>query len=66
VTSSLKGKPKMRIPITEYLDIDIDKESWVCNRCDAEIGPAGENYKKGCLVATRMPEEVYERRIDGP
>jgi acetone carboxylase, gamma subunit len=45
--------------ITEYLDIDIDRELWLCNRCGHEHGPARENYKRGLLVCARDPSEVH-------
>jgi N-methylhydantoinase B len=31
---------------------------YVCNRCETEIGPAGENYKRHCLYRERPVEEV--------
>ena len=45
--------------ITEYLDIDLDKEMWCCNRCGKELITARENYKKGCLVYERDPKDIY-------
>ena len=33
--------------ITEYLDIDLEKEVWCCNRCGHELISARENYKEG-------------------
>ena len=45
--------------ITEYLKIDIDAERWRCARCEHDLGPARENYKKGCLVADRDPTEIH-------
>ena len=48
-----------KVRITEYLDIDLDKEAWCCNRCEQELHPARENYKKGCLIAERDMEEVH-------
>ncbi|MCS7142256.1 MAG: acetone carboxylase subunit gamma [Aigarchaeota archaeon] len=51
----------MRVQITEYLDIDLDEEVWLCNRCNHRLGSARENYKYGCLVHERSPEEIYER-----
>jgi acetone carboxylase gamma subunit len=47
------------IRITEYLDLDIEQERWFCNRCGHEIGPARENYKKGCLLYDRDPREIH-------
>jgi len=55
----------MRIRITEYLDIDLEKEMWVCNRCGKELISARENYKKGCLVYERDPREIYRSIIEG-
>jgi len=48
-----------RIRVTEYLDLDVQQERWLCNRCGHEIGPARENYKKGCLLYDRDPREIH-------
>ncbi len=45
--------------ITEYLRIDLEAETWRCDRCDHEIGPARENYKRGLLIYDRDPAEVH-------
>lgn len=45
--------------ITEYLDLDLDQELWLCNRCDRALGPASEPYKRGCLVYDRDPTTLY-------
>lgn len=47
-----------RVRITEYLDIDTDRETWVCNRCGRELISARENYKRGCRVYERDPDEI--------
>jgi acetone carboxylase, gamma subunit len=52
-----------RIRITEYLDLDIGREEWMCNRCDRILGPARENYKKGCLMHHRDPREIHPRVV---
>jgi len=51
--------------ITEYLDIDLDRELWICNRCGTELGSARENYKKGCLIAARDPREIHPPIVEG-
>jgi acetone carboxylase gamma subunit len=51
--------------ITEYLDIDLEKELWCCNRCGREIISARENYKKGCLIYERDPRTVHNPVIEG-
>lgn len=51
--------------ITEYLDIDLGREVWLCNRCGHEHGPAGESYKRGLLVCDRDPREVHRPLLDG-
>ena len=56
----------MRIQITEYLDIDLDRELWCCNRCGHEMGSARDNYKKGCLIFDRDPGSLYPPLIEGP
>lgn len=52
----------MRKQITEYLDIDLEREMWCCNRCGGDLVTARESYKQGCLVAERSPLEVHQRR----
>ena len=54
-----------RRQITEYMDIDLEKELWCCNRCGKELISARDNYKKGCLVAERPLEEVHPPMTDG-
>lgn len=55
----------MKRRITEYLDLDLERELWCCNRCGHELISARENYKKGCLVAERDPREIYDPIIEG-
>jgi acetone carboxylase, gamma subunit len=55
-----------RIRITEYLDLDIDAETWLCNRCGRVLGPARESYKKGCLIHDRDPREIHQQLVSGP
>lgn len=45
--------------ITEYLDLELESETWCCHRCGKEIISARENYKKGCLVFERDPWTVH-------
>jgi acetone carboxylase gamma subunit len=54
-----------RIRITEYLDLDIDAETWLCNRCGRVLGPARESYKKGCLIHDRDPREIHQQLVSG-
>ena len=53
------------IRITEYLDLDLEREQWLCNRCGRVLGPARENYKKGCLVYDRDPREIHAPLVSG-
>lgn len=53
------------IRFTEYLDLDMNKEKWCCHDCGTELTSARDNYKKGCLVAERMPEEIHNPVISG-
>lgn len=55
----------MRKKITEYIDLDLNKEVWVCNKCDHEIIDANENFKKGLLVYDRDPREIHQPVIEG-
>jgi acetophenone carboxylase len=54
-----------RIRVTEYLDLDVERERWFCNRCGYEIGSARENYKKGCLLHDRDPREIHPPLVSG-
>ena len=54
-----------RIRVTEYLDLEINRELWLCNRCSRELGPARENYKKGCLLYDRDPREIHPAIVPG-
>ena len=54
----------MKTRITEYLDIDIEKELWCCNRCGTELGAARENYKKFLLICERNPQDVHRPYIE--
>ena len=49
-----------KLRITEYLDIDLEKEKWCCNKCGRELISAKENYKNGCLVYERDLRTLYE------
>jgi len=55
----------MRVRITEYLDIDLIKECWCCNRCGEELYSSRNSYKKGCLVYDRDPRTIYPPLIEG-
>ena len=54
-----------RIRVTEYLDLDLDREQWICNRCGRDLGPARENYKKSCLLYSRDPREIHMPIVEG-
>jgi len=51
--------------ITEYLDIDLEKEMWCCHECGRELVSARDNYKKGCLAYERDPRTIHDPVIDG-
>ena len=51
--------------ITEYLDLDLDREQWRCDRCERVLGSARESYKKGCLLYARDPREVHPPIVKG-
>jgi len=53
------------IRFTEYLDLDIDREIWLCHSCGNDLISARENYKRGCLVAERDPSEIHKPMIEG-
>lgn len=54
----------MRVPMTEYLVIDLDTERWTCRVCDHDIADAHKNYKVGCLAYDRDPREIHQPVID--
>jgi len=61
----MESEQESRIRVTEYLDLDIERERWFCNRCGHEIGLARENYKKGCLLHDRDPREIHPPLVSG-
>lgn len=54
----------MKVNITEYLCIDLDREKWLCRVCGHEFGPARDNYKRGLLVHDRKLDEVHPHLLD--
>lgn len=50
----------MKVPMTEYLEIDLDSERWHCRRCDHDVAPARGGYKEGLLVYQRNPLEIHK------
>jgi acetophenone carboxylase len=54
-----------RIRVTEYLDLDIDREAWHCHVCGHRLGDARTNYKEGCSVRQRDPREIHPPLIEG-
>ncbi len=54
----------MRVPMTEYLVIDLDTERWVCRVCTQDMGSAHDTYKSGTLVYDRDPREIHQPIID--
>ena len=56
-----------KVRITEYLDLDLESETWCCHKCGTEFVSARDNYKKGCLVYERDPRTIYQPVIEvGP
>ena len=45
--------------MTEYLEIDLETESWHCRRCGHYLTSARRNYKEGLLVYDRNPQEIH-------
>lgn len=54
-----------RIRITEYLDLDLNDETWYCNCCGHALISARKNYKEGCLVYNRDPQEIHPPVVEG-
>ena len=55
----------MNVRITEYLEINLEKETWVCQRCGQDLIGARENYKKGCMVADVPLHEIHPPLVEG-
>ncbi len=56
----------MKRQITENLDVDLEKLEWACHHCGHSLGPARDNYKKGCVIAARSPHEIWRPLVEGP
>jgi acetone carboxylase, gamma subunit len=54
----------MQVAVTEYLEIDLDRERWHCRRCRRDLGAAREDYKRGLLVHDRDPREIHRPILD--
>ena len=54
-----------RPQITEYLEIDLEREAWHCRVCGRDLGSARGNYKEGCLLADRDPREIHRPVVEG-
>ena len=61
----MTSSAEQKIRVTEYLDLNLDREEWSCNRCGRVLGPARDNYKKGCLLYDRDPREVHNPIVEG-
>jgi acetophenone carboxylase len=51
--------------ITEYLDLDLEREMWICNRCRADLVGARQSYKEGCLAYARDPRTIHPPIVEG-
>ncbi|NGY04490.1 acetone carboxylase subunit gamma [Solimonas terrae] len=54
----------MKVLVTENLRIDLDRETWECRHCQAELVSARDNYKRGLLVYDRDPREIHKPLLD--
>jgi acetone carboxylase gamma subunit len=54
-----------RVAVTEYLEIDLGRETWHCRRCQRGLGSARQSYKEGCLVHARDPRTLYPPLLEG-
>jgi len=61
----MADKAEHCIRVTEYLDLHLGDERWSCNRCGHVLGPARENYKRGCLLYDRDPREIHAPLVKG-
>ena len=51
-------------PITEYLAVDLEKERWICRRCDQDLGDANGDYKTGLVLRSRDPKEIHSSGLE--
>ena len=51
--------------IGENLKLDLDRDQWVCGRCQHTLGSAHENVKRGLLVGERDPRDIHPPLIEG-
>jgi acetone carboxylase, gamma subunit len=49
----------VKVKMTEYLEINLEDETWCCRKCNHAIAPARSNYKEGLLVYVRDPREIH-------
>ena len=61
----MASSTEQTIRITEYLDLNLDREEWSCNRCGHVLGSARDNYKIGCLLYDRDPREIHNPILEG-
>lgn len=54
----------MNIPMTEYLEIDLEHDLWLCRRCGHKVGNARRSYKEGLLAYVRDPREIHKPILD--
>lgn len=54
----------MKYIATEYLQINLDKETWECRVCEHELGSARENYKRFTKIYDRNPQEIHRPKLD--
>ncbi|BCD46403.1 acetone carboxylase subunit gamma [Helicobacter suis] len=54
----------MRVPMTEYLMIDLNTERWLCRICGHDFGNARDTYKKGTLIYDRNLQEIHPPILD--
>lgn len=54
----------MKVAMTEYLEINLEDETWCCRKCNHTIAPARSNYKEGLLVYARDPREIHRPILD--
>ena len=52
--------------ITEYLAIDLERERWICRKCNHDIGDARQDYKLGLVMRARDPAEIHSSGLAEP
>ena len=52
-----------KIRVTEYLDLDLEREQWLCNRCGHDSGPGAAKTTRRAACSTTAIRAKFIRRL---